>query len=238
MVALPAMNVTVPVGTPAPVVTPRPPPEPIPPQAFPPPRVTAPSASDWDEAAPASRGARGASISPFVALDAEPAAPFEPSFELVHPRKKRGALWLVLGAALAIAAFAARPWLARQVAATTGGALPDRLVPNSEPVPRNLTPSASPVPADTATARASDAASAVGIASTPAVPSERPTRARPGRSEQHVIIDDRLQLEPPPPVEKKPEPAREPPPPPPSPPPQPAPKPKPPPVSEADRYGI
>ncbi|HKY34793.1 MAG TPA: protein kinase [Polyangiaceae bacterium] len=244
MVALPAMNVTVPVGTPAPVVTPRPPPEPAAPpaQSFPPPRVNAPSMSDWDEAAPASGAQRLASISPLVAAEADPAEPIEP-IELVRPHKKRGAVWLVLGAALAIAAFAARPWLARQVAAATG-ALPAQFTPNvdsTEP-PRSTTPIATTAEAAaTPLMEPSADAPAVGIASTPAMPSERPPRFRPGRHEQHVVIDDREQLEQrppePPPLEEKPEPAPATSPPPPPPPP-PAPKPKPPPVSDADRYGI
>jgi serine/threonine protein kinase len=243
MVPMQAMNVTVPVGTPAPVVTPRPPREPAPPaQSFPPPRVNAPSMTDWEEAAPGSAAPRLASISPLVAAEAEPDFPLEPTFELAQPRRKRGAIWLALGAALAIGAFAARPWLARQVAAATG-TLPDRVTPTADT--NEAVAPATPPASETAIGEAPSAEPSpeqpVGIASTPAVPSERPTRFRSGRPEDHVVIDDREQLKAAPArEEKKPAPAAEPPPPPVTPPPTPppAPKPKPPPVSDADRYGI
>lgn len=229
LTSLSSMNVTVPVGTPAPVIAPRP----SPPPPF--------------EEPPRSEAGRLASLSPLIAAHdgAPPAA--EPSFELLKPRKKRGALWLVLGAAAAMGLFAARPWLARQVAAATG-TMPFT-TPPAEPAQRAA---ASPTPTATAaseTATAPPSASvapAVGIASTPAEPEPAPRAVRGGRAQPHVVIDDRLQLEPPatpappsPPVEKKPEPAAEPPPAPaPPPPPPPAPKPKAPPVSDADRYGI
>ncbi len=233
MTALSKMNVTVPVGTPAPVITPRPPPPPEQPR---PPSAPAPAS------VPGPGSARLASLSPLVAQQSPPAPVVEPSFELVRPRKRRGALWLVLGAAIAIGAFAARPWLARQVAAATGS-MPDHLVPNDQPAePAAAAPATIATPsAETAAAAPSEDSAAVGIASTPAVPSERAPRGRPGRSEDHVVIDDRHQLEAPTPapVEKKPEPvAAPPPPPPPAPPPAPAPKPKAAPVSDADRYGI
>jgi serine/threonine protein kinase len=245
MVPPQAMNATVPIGTPIPVVTPRPPPaaEHAPAQPLPPPRVNAPSMTDWEEAGPSSTAPRLASISPLLAAEEDAEIPFEPAFELAHPRKRRGAVWLVLGAALAIGAFAARPWLARQVAAATDG-LPDRLAPDlesTEPAAVEPPPAANTTLSEIHSAEPSASAPAVGIASTPAVPPARPSRYRPGR-EEHVVIDDREQLREqpkpePPPVEQKP--VAEPPPPvTPPPPPPPAPKPKPVPVSDADRYGI
>ena len=185
----------------------------------------------------------GASLSPLVAARAEPQTPIaaEPSFELMRPRKSRGALWLLLGACVAIGVFAARPWLARQVAAATG-ALPDNAATNVDappnaavaPPPANAAPTATPEP--------SSAPRAVGIASTPAAPSA--TTHTPHGREEHIVIHDGVEplVTPPPaptPVERKPEPVTAPPPTPapPTPPPA-APKPKPAPVSDADRYGI
>jgi hypothetical protein len=169
----------------------------------------------------------------------------EPSFELMRPRKRHGALWLVLGAAAAIGVFAARPWLSRRLAEATGSAeqAPQHgteATQNAAALATQTTPSAV---ADTAGATGS---SMIGIASTPATPSENkpapPSRGAPRGA--HVVIDDRLEpdVSPPPPLAPAPpetpkhEPAVEPPPPP--PPPPPAPKPKQVPVSDADRYGI
>jgi hypothetical protein len=193
---------------------------------------------------------RAVSLAPVAAAPPEPihAMPIEPSFELMRPRKSRGALWLVLGAIAAIGLFAARPWLARQVAAATG-ALPDNASTNVDappstvappPIPNALpdsTPTASPSPSP----EESDTAQAVGIASTPAMPSSSPrARGRGGHHEEHIVIHDAVEpnVSPPPPP-PKPEPVAAPKPePPPAPPPPPAPKPKAAPVSDADRYGI
>ena len=212
LTSLAAMNMTMPVGTPAPMITPRPPP-------------------------PDAVGSREAArLAPFSSPPL-----VDPRFELVRPRKTRGALWLALGAAAAVGIFAARPWLARQVAAATG------TMPFTTPT-EPAEPAAAALPAlpageiATEPSPSSLPAPAIAIASTPAAPEPlEPRRRVAGRAEPHVVIDDRLQLEPPTPaptpapVENTPEPVVEPPPPP---PPPPAPKPKAPPVSDADRYGI
>jgi serine/threonine protein kinase len=169
----------------------------------------------------------------------------EPSFELVRPRKGRGALWLVLGAAAAVGLFAARPWLAQQVAAATGADM-------TVPVHDEAEPQAAQLPAapNKGVNVSASSAPTIGIASTPPSPSAKPSSARSfgGSRAEHVVIHDRLEpdVSPPAPAEPvaapeppKSEPAPEPPPPPPVPvvaPP--APKPKPVPVSDADRYGI
>jgi serine/threonine protein kinase len=167
----------------------------------------------------------------------------EPSFELVRPRKRHGAVWLVLGAAVAIGLFAARPWLEQQVATATGSGEP-KTKQDSEAT-RNAAALATP----TGASRDADAASAsaIGIASTPPTPSAQkaPSPARGAPREERVVTHDRLlpdvtppapALSPASPEPPKEEPAVEPPPPP--PPPPPAPKPKQAPVSDADRYGI
>lgn len=190
---------------------------------------------------------RGASLSPLVAAYGEPGSSVaEPSFELVRPRKRRAALWLVLGACVAVAVFAARPWLARQVAAATG-ALPDNATPNIDAPPSP--PLAAPVATGISSAELETSPPhAVGIASTPASPSSTSTPTR-GHAEpaEHITIHDRVEPlatvpAPPPPAEHQSEPVAAPPPAaaPPPPPPQPpaTPKTKPPPVSDADQYGI
>jgi serine/threonine protein kinase len=170
----------------------------------------------------------------------------EPSFELMRPRKRRGALWLVLGAAAAIAVFAARPWLAQRVAAATGT---DATVPVHDDAQQHpaLTPTTPTKPGVDATVTGTPP---VAIASTPPGPSSRPGAPRTfgGPRAEHVVIHDGLEpsvttpapVEPAAPSEPpQQEPAAEPPPTPPVPvvtPP--APKPKPAPVSDADRYGI
>jgi hypothetical protein len=179
-----------------------------------------------------------AAVAPAKAA-AAPMAVQEPSFELTRPRKRRGALWLVLGAAAAVALFAARPWLARQLSTSTAHSEPEARDTNEST--RNAAALVATVPSATSTSPSS-ASTPVGIASTSATPSERPATARrPGTREEHAVIHDRVEPEPvpaapiaptPPP---KPEPAAEPPP---APPPPPAPKPKQVPVSDADRYGI
>ena len=220
--------------------------------AGPPARLSAPPPAS----APAPQSApvesrRAVSLSPLVAAEApSPAAAVEPSFELMRPRKRRGALWLVLGAAAAIGVFAARPWLARQVATATG-ALPDNAAENADQNAHASSPAVQPagtVPLTSATS--SSTQRVLGIASTPAVPSA-PVRGRSGPREEHVVIQDTIAPEikemaasRPPVVEHKPEPvpAAQPvaPPTPPAPPASPAPTPKPKqvPVSDADRYGI
>ncbi len=243
----------IPVSTPV-IITPLPVPmpartaEPVRPVSATPAPASAPQPAS---APPASmrvpvESRRGASLSPLVASPSVPAAPLaaEPSFELVRPRKSRGALWLILGACVAIGVFAARPWLARQVAAATG-ALPDNAAPNVDPPPN--APINMPIVSATTSAalEPSGAARAVGIASTPASPSAAsPAHGRGGGHEAHIVIHDGVEpLVSPPaaadPVEHKPEPAAAPPaaPAPPSPAPA-APKPKSVPVSDADRYGI
>lgn len=255
LIARAAMNVTVPIGTPLPVITPRlaaPSASPPPAVVFPPPRVTAPSLSDWDEPGPGSPSPRGASFSPLVTAprNEEPYG----AVEVAPPRRKRGALWLGIGAALAVGLFAARPWLARQVAAATG-ALPDRIAPNaqqSEPLTATQPLAATERPdRNEPEAAASAPPAAVGIASTPAVPPERPARWQRSRAGRPSVTDDREPLNAEPaPEETVPEPisaplpepeptppAAEEPPPAPVPPPPPPPKPKLPP-SDPDRYGI
>ncbi|HXK17243.1 MAG TPA: hypothetical protein VNG33_05565, partial [Polyangiaceae bacterium] len=194
---------------------------------------------------------RAASLSPLSAAPppaAQTMIAAEPSFELVRPRKGRGAVWLVLGACAAIGLFAARPWLARQVAAATG-AYPDSAVTNVDTAPNPPLPLPVPsaVPSAEATASASAAAATVGLASTPAEPSAAPSRGQSSGRDAHVVIHDTLEpnvSQPlaPAPAAPKPEPVSAPPaapaPPPPTVAPTPAPKPKSGPVSDADRYGI
>jgi serine/threonine protein kinase len=213
------------------------------------PQMTLPLGSAPPPFAPA-ESRRGISLSPLIAappVRAE-ALPIEPSFELVRPRKSRGALWLVLGAAVAIGLFAARPWLARQVAAATG-ALPDNGVTNVDTAPNTPAPLPAPTPTPSAVTsaapEASEAPRAVGIASTPAAPSaEAPTRGHGGGREEHVVIHDAVEpnVTPPAapaPAPPKPEPVAPPKPEPAAPAaPAPAPKTRPVPVSDADRYGI
>jgi Protein tyrosine and serine/threonine kinase len=220
--------------------------------AGPPPQLTASSPPPAWAPAPQSahvESGRAVSLSPLVAAPTPaPVATVEPAFELMRPRKRRGALWLVLGAATAIGLFAARPWLARQVALATGG-LPDNAGLKAHADSAAAQPSAAgAIPLTSATI--SSAQRVVGIASTPAVPSAPAVRGRGGRREEHVVIQDTIAPEikelaagRPPVVEHKPEPTpaataepTKPPPAPASPPP--TPKSKPVPVSDADRYGI
>lgn len=226
----------------------------IPPQPLP--SARPPAAAS---ASPPRDTTRGVSLAPLVAAPATraPAPLAEPSFELVTPRKRRGALWLVLGAAAAIGIFAARPWLARQVAAATG-MWPETAVDAVEPAPTTPVitttgslPGAIPSADDGGAVPSANAtALPVGIASTPAVPSAPPARGR-APAEAHVVIHDVVDpsirelarpKEPPAvaaPAPTRPPAAAEPPAPttPPAPPPPPA-KPKEVPVSDADRYGI
>jgi len=191
---------------------------------------------------------RAVSLSPMVAAQPAlaPSAIPEPSFELVRPRKGRGALWLLVGAAVAIGAFAARPWLARQVAAATG-AFPDNPGSNVEAPPSPPVAAGAPSSVAGTDAAASTTRMVVGIASTPAAPSVGARRGRGGTREEHVVIHDSVEpqvTEPlaPAPAPRAPEPAAAPapvaPPPPPPASPPPTPKPKAVPVSDADRYGI
>jgi hypothetical protein len=210
-------------------------------------RPAAPTAPVPGSNPPPAKPRRAGDPSPLVR--AQPVWPAsaseEPSFELVRPRKSRRVLWLLLGAALAIGAFAARPWLARQVAAAVGawpGSGPARV----ETAP--LSPVAEPTPSVSVAPEPSAALTAISIASTPASPSasSAPVPRRTGEREEHIVIHDSVEAEAPqpatPPVpEHKPEPApAAPPPPPPAPPPPSpaAPKTKQVPVSDADRYGI
>ena len=195
---------------------------------------------------------RAVSLTPLVAVQPSvtPPAVAEPSFELLRPRKRRGALWLLLGAVVAIAAFAARPWLARQVAAATG-ALPDNAASNVEaatnpPNPVIAVPTAS-APPNSLGAPSSPGRLVVGIASTPAMPSTPPVgHGHRGAREEHLVIHDSVESPvsvpaTPAPVEHGAGPATPAPVAPPTPPPAssaPTPKPKAVPVSDGDRYGI
>jgi hypothetical protein len=196
---------------------------------------------------------RAPSLSPLIAAPAREPQPTvaEPSFELTRARKGRGAVWLVLGAVAAIGLFAARPWLARQVAAATG-ALPDNAATNLDraAAPTPPQPSAN---ANAAPEMSAAPASAVGIASTPPMPSAQGGAAQHGGGsrEEHIVIHD--SVEPsvnegasPTPIATPPAPVAAPPaaPAPPAPK-EPAPasppatrKSKEVPVSDADRYGI
>lgn len=187
-------------------------------------------------------------IAPSVRVPVEAPLVAEPSFELMRPRKRRGALWLLLGAAVAIGLFAARPWLAQQIAIATGSG--EQATKDGSEATQNaaaLTTGTRAAPS--ADAPTAGGAPAIGIASTPATPRDRsPTASRGAAREEHVVIHDRLEPElsppapatpAPPPEPPKSEPAVEPPPAPPAPPPPaPAAKPKQVPVSDADRYGI
>ncbi|HEX2872585.1 MAG TPA: protein kinase [Polyangiaceae bacterium] len=241
---------------PVPMSASRPPPRSITP-AGPPPRLTASAPPPASAPAPPSapvESRRAVSLSPLVAAPTPaPVATVEPSFELTRPRKRRGALWLVLGAAAAIGVFAARPWLARQVALATGS-LPDKAADNADANTRANDGAAPPAAAGgipLTSATTSSTQRVVGIASTPAAPSTPAVRGRGGPREEHVVIQDTIAPEikelaagRPPVVEPKPEPTPTPtpvaPPTPPAPAASPAPTPKPKqvPVSDADRYGI
>jgi len=239
---------------PKPSLTPWGPPAQLNPPSSLPPSSTQPPASAPLRAAPSPPPAavdspRAVSLAPLIAAPSPPAAAIpEPSFELVRPRKGRGALWLFLGAAAAVGIFAARPWLARQVAAATG-ALPDNPGATVDPTPNAAIPTPPPNPPSVPTSPTGSAGPVVGIASTPAAPSiAGPRRSRGGPREEHVVIHDRLEpdataeAEAPSPAAREPEPA--------APAPvvapaatpaastPPAPKPKSVPVSDADQYGI
>jgi hypothetical protein len=211
------------------------------------PASAAPTSAPAPPSAVPSESRRAASLSPFIAAP-EPVAIPEPSFELVRPRKSRGALWLLLGAAVAIGVFAARPWLARQVAAATG-AFPDNVNVNVDATPSPAAPTGTPSSVTAAPSASDEARLVVGIASTPPAPPSSAPRGRASPREEHVIIHDRLEPEvrepaAPTPTSRPPEPTATaapapvaPPSPPPASPP-PTPKPKSVPVSDADRYGI
>jgi eukaryotic-like serine/threonine-protein kinase len=183
---------------------------------------------------------QAASLSPLVA--ARPAvAPLptaEPSFELLRPRRRRGALWLLLGAAAAVALFAARPWLTEQLTAPGGAAHSVAAHGESTSLGPTMPP---PSSLESAAPGARPSPSAGG--SKPASPAAGRTPARPrGPREEHVVIEDTID----PSIQALREPVKataEPPPPPnapsaePPPPPEPA-KAKPAPASDADRYGI
>jgi serine/threonine-protein kinase len=231
----PGMNVTRPVGTPLPVITPR---------------GSTPAPSH--ERAPESP--RPPTLAPMVAPRPAPGdGGVEPSFELVTPRKRRSGIWLALGAAAAVSVFAARPWLARQVAAATGAidspASTYQEPPRSElEAPHATTATIAPTAAPTD--------QPVGISSTPPSPTDREgPRPRLQRREQQQLGQHEASPHPSPPTAERRAEAHNPPPaapapiepkaatpaaeePPPPPPPPPAPKPKAVPTSEADRYGI
>lgn len=214
------------------------------PLSFPPPPPNPPPPNPPPTYRPPTEAPRSASLSPLIA--AEPTTPIslsmsEPRFELTRPRKSRAGFWLLFGAAAAIGAFAARPWLSQRLASSSQeGSQPaahGALEPPGAPIV--TTASVSPL------ASAEGAHGGVGLAETPPSPSatSRPAWRPRGK---HVIIEDTVD----PSIEKlrapteaeKPapppaEPAAAPPPPPPEPPPEP-PKSKPAGGSDADRYGI
>lgn len=96
--------------------------------------------------------------SPSLALE-------EPSFELMRPRRRLRAVWLALGAAAAVALFAARPWLSELVRRATSS------LPDADSSVESATPPVTEPAATSAhiAAPPSDER-AVGIASTPAAP--------------------------------------------------------------------
>lgn len=211
--------------------------------------ASAPAPASAPALASAPAPARLQALSPVVAPRPTPSPLVvpEPSFELVRPRKSRGALWLVLGAAFAIGVFAARPWLSEQLAAAIGS-LPDNAAASNDVADGDAPPKAASVaapPSNTANGEApAPSARLVGIASTPASPTAAGALRVRSRHEEHVVIHDSVEPEVAEPARPA---AAEPkveapvaPAPAPTVPAAPAatPKPKTPPVSEADRYGI
>ena len=184
----------------------------------------------------ASLAPRAASLAPLVAARPTHAALDEPEFELRKPRKGRGMLWLMLGASVAVAGLALRPWLAEKLAAPLGVPAAAERLPKAAPTTHEAPSSSAAMTA--AAPQPSNTRPAVGIASTPAspedalgVPSHAPLSARP---EARVTPRNNPKPEPrpqPPGANvAKPEPT-----------PIPAktvPAPKALPVSEAERYGI
>ncbi len=224
----PSMNVTRPVGTPLPVISPR-------------------------GSAPPAHASEPPTLSPMVAPRPPQEFTAEPSFQLVTPRKRRSGAWIAVGAVVAVSAFAARPWLARQVAAASNA------VDNPAPSYEQPAPSEHEAPRATlpsAEAEAAPSEPPVGISPTPPSPTDRDgPRPRLQRREQQEVIQHEPTRAPSPPLaERRVTPHVEPPPAPqpalvepkaatpppeePPPPPPPAPKPKAAPTSEADRYGI
>jgi hypothetical protein len=226
-----------PPANPVDLVTARARPRSTTPVSFPPPPANPPSG----RVEPQSR--RAASLSPLVtARPPSSQAPsfessFEPSFELLRPRRRRAPLWLALvGAAAAVALFAARPWL-------------------FEPAPESLHEASSAAPAASEAPHAAlpppPVVESTETAPKPRVAGAAPSGVRPtprprAPREEHVVIPDTIDpsiqaLREPAPA-ATPEPAASPepaPPPPPPPPPAPAPaKAKPAATPDADRYGI
>jgi hypothetical protein len=185
-------------------------------------------------------------VAPRIVVPAAPAriAALDDSFEQLRPRKRRGGLWLLLGAAVAVGLFAARPWLARQIAGTDVGAATDPTGRKLDTAQLGATPPLSPSSVDPPAAAPSVDAPALRIASAPASPAPSAAPRAVGRRRERVVtretVDPSLDQPPPPAAEPEPEPAAtsEPvaAPPPEEPPPPPPPPPKP--VSDADRYGI
>ncbi|RYZ08635.1 MAG: hypothetical protein EOO73_07220 [Myxococcales bacterium] len=178
------------------------------------------------------------SLSPLVAPRPAPLVFIDPSFELVRPRRRRGLLWLVVGAAAALGLFAARPWLWQQLHAESGGGAASAAGPSAttQPAasPSSIRPSSEPAPPPVR---------APGIASSPAAPANvrGPSRGQGAREERVIIhdtIDPSIQALREPVEAAKPEPEPPPPPPEPAPAAPEPPKPKPAPASDADRYGI
>lgn len=189
---------------------------------------------------------------PSVPLERAAPAPLvvEPSFELVRPRKRRGLLWVALGAAAAVALLAARPWLAERLAERSN-AEQDR-TPHAE----GLDTHAAAPPLDSANPSAARKP-LIGIADTPPAPNGTGNKAPVRRArEAYVATEPRedpvdmppsesaapsetVPAEPTPEPQPEPAPAEVAEPPATEPPLPPPPAPSPPePKSDADRYGI
>jgi hypothetical protein len=168
---------------------------------------------------------------------------FDPSYELMRPRRSGTVILVVLGAAVAgIGFFVVRPWLAQRAAAESAAIAPSDAAQAVAPhVPPQPSAAISPDPPSPPSAAPTVSASAPpSVAPAARVASGRGRAAR----DEHVAVHDSPEPvpqeisapppEPPPAPEptSAPEPAATPEPPP----PPPAPKPKP--LSDADRYGI
>jgi serine/threonine protein kinase len=94
---------------------------------------------------PPAAAARPTSLTPLIAAEQAPVSGLEPEFDLVRPRHGRTlAIWLVAGAAAAMAVLAVRPWLNAKVASGADGL--DE-TPSGESSPRDQpAPNASALP--------------------------------------------------------------------------------------------
>lgn len=136
--------------------------------------------------APSSRPA--ASLSPVVTARAVPSPALipEPTFDLLRPRRRKGAWWVLAGAAAAIALFAARSWLSEQLTASAASPVPEA-APPVEVGPAPLGSGLASSPADPS----GKAAPARKPGTPPASPAARPNRPR-GAREEHVVIQDTI----------------------------------------------